>query len=74
MKKMKTSDLTYLHEGMIIKPNENNMEYYFDGKDERLKIVQIGMGRIFAENVRTDEYLGEIGNYEEVEYYYDVVK
>ena len=74
MKKMKTSDLTYLHEGMIIKPNENNMEYYFDGKDERLKIVQIGMGRIFAENVRTGEYLGEIGNYEEVEYYYDVVK
>lgn len=74
MKKMKTSDLTYLQEGMIIKPNENNMEYYFDGKAERLKIVQIGMGRIFAENVRTGEYLGEIGNYEEVEYYYDVVK
>ena len=59
---------------MIIKPNENNMEYYFDGKDERLKIVQIGMGRIFAENVRTGEYLGEIGNYEEIEYYYNVVK
>ena len=74
MKKMKTSDLTYLHEGMIIKPNENNMEYYFDGKVERLRIVQIGMGRVFAENVRTGEYLGEIGNYEEIEYYYNVVK
>ena len=70
MKKMKT----YLQEGMIIKPNENNMEYYFDGKGERLRIVQIGMGIVFAENVRTGEYLGEIGNYEEIEYYYNVVK
>ena len=59
---------------MIIKPNENNMEYYFDRKGERLRIVQIGMGRVFAENVRTGKYLGEIGNYEEIEYYYNVVK
>lgn len=65
---------TYLQEGMIIKPNENNMEYYFDGKGERLRIVQIGMGRVFAENIKTGEYVGLIGNYEEVEYYYEVVK
>ena len=65
---------TYLREGMIIKPNENNMEYYFNGKDERLRIVQIGMGRVFAENINTGEYVGLLGNYEEVEYYYDVVK
>lgn len=71
---MKTSYLTYLQEGMVIKPNENNMEYYFNEKNERLRIVQIGMDRVFAEDVRTGEYLGEIGNYEEVEYYYDVVR
>lgn len=65
---------TYLREGMIIKPNENNMEYYFNGKNERLRIVQIGMGRVFAENINTVEYVGLLGNYEEVEYYYDVVK
>lgn len=65
---------TYLREGMIIKPNENNMEYYFNGKDERLRIVQIGMGRVFTENINTGEYVGLLGNYEEVEYYYDVVK
>ena len=65
---------TYLQEGMIIKPNENHMEYYFNGKNERLRIVQTGRDRVFAEDVRTGEYLGEIGNYEEVEYYYDVVK
>ena len=50
------------------------MEYYFNGKNERLRIVQTGRDRVFAEDVRTGEYLGEIGNYEEVEYYYDVVK
>lgn len=65
---------TYLRENMIIKPNENNMEYYFNGKDERLRIVQIGMGRVFAENINTGEYVGLLGNYEEVEYYYDIVK
>lgn len=65
---------TYLQEGMIIKPNENNMEYYFDGKDERLRIVQIGMDRVFAEDMITGEYVGLIGNYEEVEYYYDIVE
>ena len=65
---------TYLREGMLIKPNENNMEYYFNGKDERLRIVQIGMGRVFAENINTGEYVGLLGNYEEVEYYYDIVK
>lgn len=65
---------TYLREGMIIKPNENNMEYYFNGKNERLRIVQIGMGRVFAENINTGKYVGLLGNYEEVEYYYDVVK
>ena len=32
------------------------------------------MDRVFAENIETGEYVGEIGNYEEVEYYYDVVK
>ena len=65
---------TYLQEGMVIKPNGNNMEYYFDGKDERLRIVQIGMDRVFAEDIKTGEYVGLIGNYEEVEHYYDVVK
>ena len=65
---------TYLQEGMIIKPNENHMEYYFNGKNERLKIVQIGMDRVFAENIETGEYVGLIGDYKEVEYYYDVVK
>ena len=68
MKKVKT----YLKEGMIIKPNENHM--CFTEENEILKIVQIGMDRVFAENVESGEYVGLIGNYKEVEYYYDVVK
>lgn len=55
-------------------PNENNMEYSFGDKDQKLRIVQIEMDRVFAENIKTGEYVGLIGNYEEVEYYYDVVK
>ena len=30
--------------------------------------------KVFAENINTGEYVGLLGNYEEVEYYYDVVK
>lgn len=56
------------------KPNMNNMEYAFGDRGERLKVDQVGMGRVFCTNVKTGEYVGDIGSPEEVEYYYDVVK
>lgn len=66
--------MTNLKVGMILTPNCNNMEYVYDSNTQRLKITQIGMNRVFAEDVDTGEYLGEIGDYDDVEYYYNVVK
>ena len=63
-----------LEEGMILKPNFNNMEFHFGDKDERLRIDQVGMGRVFCTDLNTGENLGDIGNPKEVEFYYDVVK
>ena len=65
---------TYLKEGMVIKPNINNMEYYFSDREDRLVITQVLMDRVFAKDEKTGEYLGEIGSYKEIEYYYDVVE
>lgn len=65
---------TYLKEGMVIKPNINNMEHYFSDREDRLVITQVLMDRVFAKDEKTGRYLGEIGSYKEIEYYYDVVK
>lgn len=58
---------------MILKPNINNMEFSFGNKDERLKIEQVGMGRVFCTNLNAGEYIGDIGTPKEIEFYYDVV-
>ena len=62
-----------LKEGMILKPNINNMEFYFGGKDTLLRIEQIGMGRVFCTDLNTGEYLGDIGEPNEILFYYDIV-
>ncbi len=55
--------------GDIIVPSKNNAEAYFEKPIPQYKISQIGMGRVFAENIRTRENV-ELGSMESVEYYY----
>lgn len=55
--------------GDIIIPSMNNAEAVFENPIPQYKITQIGMGRVFAENIRTGENV-ELGSMESVEYYY----
>ena len=58
--------------GDIVVPSENNAESAFNSPVPKYKITQIGMGRIFAENIETGEIvdLAEDGTVESAEDYY----
>lgn len=61
-------------EGMLLKANINNMEFSFSGGNDILRVDQVGMGRVFCTNLTTGEYLGDIGDPKEIEFYYDIVE
>ncbi len=60
-----------LYEGAIIRPNMNHIEFTFS-RNERLKIVELGIDHVYAENLTTGEYVGDIGTLREIEFYYDL--
>ena len=64
-----------IKEGMILRPNENHMETVF-GDPHDLVVTQVGLGRVFADDLVTGEHL-EISddNFREegVLYYYNIV-
>lgn len=56
-------------EGDIVVPSLNNAESVFENPIPKYKICQIGMGRIFAENLRTGECV-DLASSGDAEYYY----
>lgn len=59
--------------GDTVIPTINNAEYHFEKPIPRYKIIDIGMGRIFAENTRTKEVVDLAGD-GDPEYYYEKAK
>lgn len=60
-------------EGDIVMPSENNAESVFENPIPKYKICQIGMGRVFAENLMTGEY-EDLAYDGDVEFYYKLIK
>lgn len=62
-----------IKEGTVVIPSENNAER-FDKPIPRYKINQIGLGRVYAENLTTHENVclheDVSGNYDDFYYYY----
>lgn len=60
-------------EGDIVVPSMNNAESVFENPIPKYKICQIGMGRVFAENLITGEHV-YLASSEDVEYYYKLLE
>ena len=58
-------------EGDIVVPSMNNAESVFENPIPRYKISQVGMGRVFAENLMTGKCV-DLASDGEVEYYYEL--
>ncbi len=56
-------------EGDIVIPSENNAKSVFENPVPKYKISQIGMGRVFAKDLRTGKCV-DLASDGEVEYYY----
>lgn len=67
-------DYEYFNEGDILEPSANNLEYC-DRPMPRYQIIQIGCGRIIAENLLTHETtdLSDSSDGTNVQYYYNKV-
>lgn len=61
-------------EGDIVVPSMNNAQLIFENPIPKYKICQIGMGRVFAENLITGEIEDLANNYEDVEFYYELLE
>ena len=59
--------------GDIVIPSMNNAESVFENPIPKYKICQIGMGRVFAENLKTGEYV-DLASDGDAEYYYELLK
>ena len=60
-------------EGDIVVPSENNAQSVFENPIPKYKIYQIGMGRVFAENLATGECV-DLASDGDAEYYYKLLK
>lgn len=60
-------------EGDIVIPSMNNAESIFKNPIPKYKICQIGMGRVFAENLMTGEYV-DLSASGDAEYYYKLLE
>ena len=66
-------DNNMFKEGDIVVPSENNAQAVFENPIPKYKICQIGMGRVFAENLITRESV-DLAASGEAEYYYKLLK
>ena len=60
------------NEGDIVIPSANNAQSVYENPIPKYKIFQIGMGRVFAENLMTGECV-DLASDGEVEYYYKLL-
>lgn len=60
-------------EGDIVVPSMNNAESVFENPIPKYKICQIGMGRVFAENLITGE-IEDLAGSGDVEFYYELLE
>lgn len=60
-------------EGDIVVPSMNNAQRIFENPIPKYKICQIGMGRVFAENLITGE-IKDLAGSGDVEFYYELLE